>query len=192
MKKIEKFNYQLIPSSHKGFKEVLVTFEYKGKTCHYYSFIKEDAKLSSKQYIAEAKKEVTELARTGKIYKYAKKYLHYPVQEEENVKPITIVKKVPVRVKKGYPPFLAMWICGLVSLVISLDFLTYNLLNEWPAIRRVPADVQYRIDLFNYLSIGFGVLAIVLLAIGVPLFIVKLRKYKKSCFLATAPKAKKK
>ena len=94
MKKISKFNYQLIPSTHNGFKEVLVTFDYKGKSCHYYSFIKEKEKMSKKQYIDEAKKEINGLARTGKLTKYAKKYLHYPVKETEEVKTVTVVKTV--------------------------------------------------------------------------------------------------
>lgn len=208
MKKIEKFNYQLIPSSHKGFKEVLVTFDYKGKTIHYYSFIKENAKLSGKQYIAEAKKEVEELTKTGKIYKYAKKYLHYPVKETEEVKTVTVVKQsqgkavaadskaAPVRTSApgSYKPFLAACIIGTVAFVVALVLVICNLVITYlyKAPWLIPDDVAASITTHYYIAAALGGLAVLLLVPGIPLLLARRGQMKVRKSKPAKIKAKKK
>lgn len=83
--KFDKFTYQSVESTHKGFQEFLVTFEYYKKPCHYYAFIKEKPKESKKYYLDEVKKEVKKMSLNGELEKRAKRYLNYKLKNEDKL-----------------------------------------------------------------------------------------------------------
>lgn len=182
--KFNKFDYQIVESTQKGFQEVLVTFDYKGKACHYYAFIKEKPKMTKQKYIAEAKKEVATMIKNGQLAKRAKRYLNYPLKPEDKLVVVSnrlgasntntqtkARKKLPASV-----PFLVLTIVGAVLLVFGIAAIVRSfILGNWPDYV-LTADDKFKIACHLYVGIGAGILGLAGLAVGIPLFIKKKKK----------------
>ena len=166
MKKFDKFKYQAVQSTHKGFYEILVTFEYKEKPCHYYAFIKEKAKASQKYYLDEAKNEINKMIKNGQLEKRAKRYLGYQIKEEDKL----VVKSVgPKVVKQGgaifHKPsalFVHILICVLGALFVAAG--AYSIiksitLSNWPDYVLKPEEIA-NISIHLYVGIACAVIGV--------------------------------
>lgn len=178
-KKFDKFNYQLVESTHKGYQEVLVTFEYKKQSCHYYSFIQEKPSMKKNQYIEATKNEINEMMKNGELEKRAKRYLGYKVNETvvvTNAKGAKVVQGKEHKPMPAHLPFLLLIIFGAILLVAGGYSLFRSFtLGNWPDYV-LTAEEKFKIAVHLYAGIGLAVLGLASLGVGIPLFIKKKHK----------------
>lgn len=187
-KKFSKFNYQLVESTHKGYKEVLVTFEYKGKPCHYYSFIKEKPSMNNKQYISAAKDEIQEMIKNGQLAKNAKRYLGYKVTTEATSEVVSPSKKKSRRLlnvgnitkKKGFKLFLILGLVALgVILIGGAAFIVRNyILSGYPSIHILPAEIKQITKILYYVAHGAIIVGVAGFIANLIVFIIRAKKSK--------------
>lgn len=186
--KFTKFKYQMVESTQKGFQEVLVTFDYKGKPCHYYAFVKEKAKMSKQKYIAEAKKEVETMVKNGQLAKRAKRYLGYELKPSDK---LTVTSRLPVNSGRGikpikvhrsraFVPFLVLSIVGAAALTYGV----YSLISRFVAFSEFPEYVYTQEELLYYeqmlyMDIALIVAGAVMVAVFVPLLVKYLKRRRK-------------
>lgn len=70
------FEYSLVPSSLKGYKEVQVMFNYQNQRITTYAFIKETANKGKEYYLNEAKKQINAETRDGRLLKEVKAFIN--------------------------------------------------------------------------------------------------------------------
>ncbi len=175
----DQFKYQLVKSTEEGYKEVLVTYNYKGRTCHYYSFIKEKVGSKISYYINEAKEDVNRKINNGKLEKRAKHYLSYKVDNgvvEVPTKGATGVTQV--KKKRPYIKYLCLAILGILFLAGAVFAYLYraDILKWWQP--SLTDQEKYIAMVCLYSSIAGLVAGLACLGVGIPLFIIKLKKRK--------------
>lgn len=177
--KFSKFSYQPVESTHQGFKEVLVTFEYKNQPARYYVFVKEQAKVKKSYYLEEAKEQIKKMIATGQLERCAKRYLHYKVKKEDR---LIVVSKVPVKVhnKNGFVPCLISIVLGALLLLGGLGTIVYRFAyyGNYPEYFYTDAELL-KMSIHLYTGIALGAVGVILLAVMIPLMVKKVKLSKK-------------
>lgn len=170
-KRFDKFKYQLVQSTEKGYQEVVVTFNYKDKTCHYYSFIREKSGVKASYYVNETKANIAKMIKNGKLERHAKRYLNYKVEE-----PVFGGNKG--RKKRPYIKFLLLIILGVLLVAGAVCAYLYRAdIIKWPESTWTDQE-RYLATVLYYSSISAFAAGIAALGAGIPLLLIKSKKNK--------------